>query len=196
VAVTGVAAPGNPAGLVIDAAENLYVLDGTAGTITVVPPSGASHLLAFNNSSLSAPSALALSAGGQSFVVANLGGGSSNALVFLNGNSSTLAFGNENVNSTSAAQTATVENIGNLPLVLNSNDYSPRTMPGLVLTGSNACAGNDSLAISASCPFSVEFAPKTPGEVSQAVKINSNAYNSGNPLIHLSGTGMKVPKLK
>jgi sugar lactone lactonase YvrE len=197
VAITGVAVPANPAGLVLDAAENLYVLDGTAGTITVVPPSGASYLLSFNNSLLSAPSALAISAGGQSFVVANLGGGNSNALVYLNGNSTTLAFGNENLNSSSATQTATVANIGNQTLILNSSYYSPKTMPGFVLTGSNSCAGNDSLAAdSAGCAFSVEFHPESAGQASQAVKINSNAYNSGTPLIHLSGTGVKSQKLR
>jgi sugar lactone lactonase YvrE len=197
VAITGVPLPASPSGLVLDAAQNLYVLDGVAGTITVVPPAGASHLLDFNNSTLSAPSALAISAGAQSFVIANLGGGSSNALVYLNGNSATLAFGNHGLNTTSAPQTATVANIGNQTLILNSSYYSPKTMPGFYLTGSNGCAGNDSLPVaSAGCTFSIEFAPETPGLASQAVKINSNAYNSGTPLIHLSGDGLRTTKLR
>ncbi len=191
VKVTGVAAPTNPAGLSLDAAQNLYVLDGTTDTITVVPASGASHLLNFNNASLSAPSALASSAGSQSFVVANLGGGSNNALVYLNGNSSTLAFGNQGVHSTSAVQTATVANIGNLTLTLDSNYYTPRTIPGFDLAGSNGCAGEDAItAASSGCAFAVEFAPVKAGQTSQSIMIKSNAYNSGTPVIHLTGDGV------
>ncbi len=189
---TGVTAPMNPAGLTLDAAENLYVLDGTAGTITVVPPTGASHLLNFDNSSLSAPSAMASSAGAQSFVIANLGGGNNNALVYLNGNSSTLAFGSQAVNTPSATQTATVANIGNQTLKLNNNYYSPKPIPGFTLTGSNTCAGGDNLApASAGCAFSVQFTPTRTGQANQSVSINSNAYNSGTPAINLTGTAVQ-----
>ena len=97
----------------MDAAENLYVLDGKVSTITVVPltgnrlPGGLCEYIA-----RSAPSALAISAGAQSFVIANIGNGTVNSLVYLNGNSSTLAFGNVKT-ATSPSQTATVYNIGN-----------------------------------------------------------------------------------
>lgn len=197
VGITGVTAPTNPAGLTIDAAQNLYVLDGTVSTITVVPLSGASHRLNFNNVSMSAPSAMAMSAGAQSFVVANLGGGTNNALVFLNGSSSTLAFGNHTVGTTSGVQTATVANIGNQTLTLDSNYYSPNPIPEFALTGSNSCAGGDTVApASAGCAFSVAFVPTKAGQVAKTVTINSNAYNSGTPVIYLTGNGVKSQKVK
>ena len=44
----------------------------------------------FDNTSLAAASSMAIAAGGQSFVITNIGAGSSNTLVYLNGNRSTL----------------------------------------------------------------------------------------------------------
>ncbi len=191
VSVTTPAVPANPSGLTFDAAGNLYVLDGTAGTITVVSPVGASALLPLaNTAALSYPSALASSAGAQSLVVANLGGGTANSLVYLNGNSATMAFGNQGVHSESIAQSVTLTNIGNEPLTLNNNYYSPRPIPRFTPAGSNSCAGGDTLTLSSpSCIFSLQFDPAKAGAISQTVTINSNAYNSGTPLIHLTGTG-------
>ncbi len=54
-------------------------------------------------------------------MVANLGGGTANSLVYLNGNSVTFAFGSQANNSMSAFQTATVANIGNQSLTLSSS---------------------------------------------------------------------------
>jgi len=145
-------------------------------------------------SSLSSPSALAESAGTQSFVIANLGGGTANSLVFLNGNSSTLAFGSREVQSDSTAQSVTVANIGNQTLTLDNNYYSPKPIPGFVVSGSDSCAGGDTLtASSPSCIFSLEFDPTKAGYVSETATIRSNAYNSGNPVIHLSGDATAAP---
>jgi sugar lactone lactonase YvrE len=188
VSVTGVAQPTDPTGLAFDAAENLYVLDGVAGTITVVPPAGASQLLGFNNTSLSVPSALASSAGSQSFVVANVGG-MSNSLIYLNGNSSTLAFGNVPVNGESATQMATVVNIGNQTLTLSSPYYSVnKTVAAFDLQNSTTCKP-ENLNPAKSCSFNLQFDPTSAVAFSQQVIINSNAYNNGIPLINLSGTG-------
>ena len=58
----------DPTGLAFDQAEDLYILDGNAQTITVVggPTSGTTPwLLNFDNTLLSSASALAISAGGK-----------------------------------------------------------------------------------------------------------------------------------
>jgi len=193
VTVTTPAVPTDPTGLGFDAAGNLYVLDGILDTITVVSPTGASALLPIANpESLNAASALATTAGSQSFVVTNLGGGTANSLVYLNGNSATLAFGNEATKTSSAIQTATITNIGNQTLTLNSNYYSPKSTPGFILSGSTTCAGGDALKSSSpSCAFSWEFDPAGTGAASKAITVNSNAYNSGTPVINLTGTGTK-----
>jgi sugar lactone lactonase YvrE len=198
--VLPIATPTNPSGLTFDAAGNLYILDGSSGSITVFSPKGTSSALSIATSSgLSYPSALASSAGSQSFVVANLGGGTANNLVVLNGNSSTLAFGSQVIDTDSAAQSVTIANIGNQTLTLNNNFnnntyYSPKTIPGFAISGSDTCAGGDNLTSSSpSCVFSLQFDPTKTGAATETVTINSNAYNSGNPIINLTGTGTPAP---
>jgi sugar lactone lactonase YvrE len=192
-AASVLATPANPTGLSFDAAGNLYILDGTANTITEVYTNGTSALLAIANpSALSYPSALASSAGAQSFVVANLGGGTANNLVYLNGNSVSFAFGSQANNSISVSQTAAVANIGNQSLTLsNSGYYNPKPIPGFGLGTTTTCANGDAFTSLTSCLFAVAFEPtsKYTGAQSEQVTINSNAYNSGIPAINLTGTG-------
>jgi sugar lactone lactonase YvrE len=195
--------PTNPTGLSFDAAGNLYILDGTLNTITEVHTNQTSTLLAIANpSALSYPSALASSAGSQSFVVANLGGGSANNLVYLNGNSVSFAFGSQANGSTSASQTATIANIGNQPLTLSNTRngyYNPNPIPGFGLGTTTTCANGDVYTSLTSCFFAVEFEPtsKYTGALKEQVTINSNAYNSGIPAITLTGTGTAAgPQVK
>jgi sugar lactone lactonase YvrE len=190
VVVTGATAPTDPSGLTFDAAENLYVLDGVANTITVVPPSGASYLLNFDGSALAAPSAMVSSAGSQSFVIANIGGATSNNLVYLNGNSSTLAFGNQAVNTQSQTMTATVANIGNQPLTLSKPYYKlMSTNTAFSILGSSTCTNGDVLTSSTTCSINVQFDPTKAGAQSEQLTISSNGYNSGTPVGTFSGTG-------
>jgi sugar lactone lactonase YvrE len=191
VVVTGATAPTDPSGLTFDAAENLYVLDGVANTITVVPPSGASYLLNFEGSALAAPSAMVSSAGSQSFVIANIGGGSSNSLVYLNGNSSTLAFGNQALKNQSQTMTATVANIGNQTMTLSKPNYYKLVTANAAFSvlGSSTCSGGDSLTSSTTCSINVQFDPTVPGAQTEKLTISSNAYNSGTPVSTFNGTG-------
>jgi sugar lactone lactonase YvrE len=192
VAISGVT---DPTGLAFDPADDLYVLDGTANTVTVVPPSAsgvAPHLLEFNNATLAAASNLAISAGGQSFVISNIGTGSSNNLVYLNGNASTLAFGSVNAGSPSQPMTATEYNIGNLGLTLPSPFYTtgPPNAAFSVL-GSSTCSNftTEPLTSSNSCSINVQFTPLFVGQTTQQLKIVSSGYNSGGPILTLTGTG-------
>ena len=182
----------NPTGLAFDPAGNLYVLDGTANTITVAPlyPGAVPYLLNFNKSSLAAASAMAISAGGQSFVIANIGTGSTNNLVLLNGNSSTLSFGTVAENSKSQPMTATEYNIGNSPLTLASPYYTTTTADSAFnILGSSTCGAQVVLAVGSSCSINVQFAPVFIGLTTQALMVDSNAYNSGVPVLTLQGTG-------
>ena len=192
VGVTGVA---DPTGLTFDAAENLYILDGNANTITVMRTTGNSHLLSFAGASLVAPSALVSSAGSQSFVIANIGDGNSNSLIFLNGNSTTLAFGSQATNSTSQTQTATVANIGNQNLTLSRPDFTIKNSNhAFSILGSSTCAAGDTLNSSSTCTFNVQFAPTVIGAQGEQVIVQSRAYNSGIPQINLTGTGTSTGK--
>jgi sugar lactone lactonase YvrE len=189
----------NPSGLAFDQAEDLYVLDGNANTITVIPgpqlPNGA-FPLQFDNSKLTAASAIAISAGGQSFVIANIGS-TSNNLYFLNGNRSTLAFGGVKVGSQSPTQTATEYNIGNLALTLQSPYYSTNTVNSAFdVLGSSTCAANLVLEPSTPCTINVQFKPKVTGQTTQQLTVKSDGYNGGSgsvapPILTLRGTGTK-----
>jgi hypothetical protein len=182
----------NPTGLAFDAADDLYVLDGNLDTITVVAGAqagNAEYNLPFDNSTLSAASALAISAGGQSFVIANIGSGSNNNLLFLNGKVSTLNFGSVAVGQ-SANATATISNIGNLdlalsipPLTVNGNN------PAFSFLGSSTCYGGLTLDIYGSCTMNLQFTPSSDGQTSLTFNILSDAYNSGNTFI-TEGTGV------
>ncbi len=183
----------NPTGLALDPAGDLYVLDGNAETLTVVPPAASgvpSHLVDFDNTTLSAASALAISAGGQSFVIANIGTGNNNTLVYLNGNASALPFGNLRVGNQSPTMTATEYNIGNLSLTLQSPFYTTnRRDPAFSVLGSSTCGNGLVLATSAPCTINVQFTPQFIGQTTQQINVQSNGYNSGQPTLTLSGTG-------
>ena len=185
----------NPSGVAFDPAEQLYVLDAAANTITVVPPTSAQpvHLLTFNNSTLVASSAFAISSGGQSFVLANLGG-PTNELVYLNGNRSTLAFGGVKL-GTQKNLTATEYNIGNKPLALSSPFYTTNgANAAFSVLGSSICDNGFVLDPAASCSINVQFAPGTVGQTTQQLTVQSDGYNGGSgaisaPILTLRGTG-------
>jgi hypothetical protein len=185
----------DPTGLAFDQAEDLYVLDGNANTITVVPGpqlQNANFLLNFDNTLLNSASALAISAGGQSFVIANIGTGTSNNLVYLNGNRSRLPFGTVNVGTPSQPQTATTYNIGNLDLTLKTPYYVTNGFnAAFTVLGSSTCGNGVMLAPSLSCTTNVQFTPQSLGATNQQIIIQSDGYNGtvNNPILTVAGTG-------
>jgi NHL repeat len=184
----GVKTPTNPVGLVFDAASQLYVLDGTVGTLTVIPPTGAGYQVGFS-ATLSAPSSMAASAGTQSFVISNVGNGTTNSLVYLNGNSSTLAFGNVAEGRT-ATLPATVHNIGNVEFTLG-NPYLDQLVdnPAFTISRGTTCSNNLLLDPATSCVIEVNFTPTAVGFTSAEAAVESTAYNNGIPIVNFTGTG-------
>ena len=99
----------------------------------------------------------------------------------LSASPSSESFGNQNVGSTSSAQTVTVTNPGT----------TAASMSSIGVTGpfseSNNCG--TSLAAGASCAVSVSFAPTAAGSATGTLSVNSSA--PGSPLtVALSGTGV------
>ncbi len=92
---------------------------------------------------------------------------------------SSLTFANQNINTTSAAQTVKLTNFGGAPLtatITASSQFSaasncPASLPG-----------------GSSCTISVKFAPTMTGPQAGAVTITDNAF-TGKQTIALSGTG-------
>ncbi len=189
----------DPVGLAFDPAEQLYVLDLSANTITVVPPTGGQHLLTFNNSNLQYSVGFGISAGGQSFVLATfLDGANDFNLTLLNGNRSTLAFGGVRL-GTQKNLTATEYNIGNLPLTLGSPFYTTDSVnAAFSVLGSTTCGNGLALDPATSCDINVQFAPGTLGQTTQQLTVQSDGYNGGSgsfaaPILTLRGTGNPAP---
>jgi sugar lactone lactonase YvrE len=91
-----------------------------------------------------------------------------------------LAFGNQNTGTTSAAQTITLTNFGGAPLNFGS----------IVVTGdfvsSNTCPA--ALPGGSSCTISVSYAPTITGAETGTLTLSDNAF-TGTQVIALSGTG-------
>jgi len=97
-----------------------------------------------------------------------------------------LAFGQENMGSTSAAQTVTLSNTGNAALSISSMALGGANSADFAQT-SNCGA---SVAAGASCTISVTFTPSAAGARSASLAITDNA--TGSPqTVSLSGTGLE-----
>jgi hypothetical protein len=94
---------------------------------------------------------------------------------------SSLTFPSQAENTTSAAQTITVENYGNATLTISSV-----TTFGPFIVSANTCG--TSLTAGAICTISVEFAPKSTGAFTGALILTDNAGDSPQT-VDLSGTG-------
>ena len=93
-----------------------------------------------------------------------------------------LAFGNQNVGGSSAAQTVTLTNVGTAAL----SGVSVATSSS-VFTQTNTCAAD--VAPGANCTISVKFAPTAAGPVQGSLTITDSAGDSPQP-VSLSGTGI------
>lgn len=99
----------------------------------------------------------------------------------------TFSFGSLTINTTSAAQTATLENSGTSPLSISTIAVSGTNAS--VFISSNNCGS--SLAAGQSCSIQVQFAPNVTGILSATLTITDNASNPSQS-IALSGTGVSA----
>ena len=97
---------------------------------------------------------------------------------------STLSFGSQVVNSTSAAQTVTLTNTGTAALTFGSIAATAS------FAQSNTCGS--SVAVGGICTISVTFTPTTAGSTVGSITIPDNAANTPQT-IALSGTGVTAP---
>jgi hypothetical protein len=97
---------------------------------------------------------------------------------------SSLNFGNQIVNSSSAQQTVTLENTGNSALIISSIVTSPSQF-----TQTNNCPA--SLGVLASCTINVTFTPNSVATFNGTLSISDNA--SGSPqVVTLTGVGVSA----
>jgi hypothetical protein len=99
-----------------------------------------------------------------------------------------LAFGSQNVGTTSAAQTATLTNVGTTALTINGISITG-TASGQ-FTQTNGCG--TSLAAGDRCTISVSFAPKKGGALVAALTVSYKGTGNSQT-VALSGTGLTPP---
>jgi len=151
----------SPAGVLYGARSSLYTVDLTTGALTLIgamTPAADLRGMEFPSALPPAP-AVSLT-------------------------SPALAFGNQQVGTTSAAQPLTLQNIGtatlNIASIAASGDFAQ----------TNTCAAT--LAPSASCTINVTFTPTALGVRNGAVSVASNVAGSPHSST-LSGTGTAAP---
>ncbi|MDX6534153.1 MAG: hypothetical protein QOF68_1897, partial [Gaiellales bacterium] len=96
-----------------------------------------------------------------------------------------LGFGNQVVNTTSGAQTATMTNTGNAPLSFTAAIVGANA--AIFTRTGGSCA--TTLAAGASCTFTVTFRPNALATRSATLRVTSNAGSSPDS-VALSGTGV------
>jgi len=127
--------------------------------------------------------AVAMMFGGLAEAAKPVGGGKAKPIIAVS--PSSVSFGNQAINSTSAVRTVSVTNSGTANLLISS---VTKTGTGSGSFGySNGCLAT--LAPAAVCAISVTFSPTSAGAVSASIVISSNASNGSTTTIALSGNG-------
>jgi sugar lactone lactonase YvrE len=184
----------DPQGVAVDALGNVYVVDTENNRIVRLTTAGVASALGI--SGMPAPSTLGSTLFG---VTLDSSGNlyipdwSNNRLVFVNVSSAVLAFPSTDVGSTSSPQTATVANLGDLPLIF-------ATVPTYTVNFSedtgdeNLCALSTSLEAGTLCDVAVEFTPQSAGSLSAGIVVTNNSLNltATTQNVAVSGTGIAV----
>ena len=102
---------------------------------------------------------------------------------------STLSFGNQLVNQSSAAMSATLKNTQAVPLSISSIAISGGTAPADYVAGGNCPLRPSTLGPGENCSITVTFTPSAPGMRTATLTVTDNARTS--PLtVALTGTGV------
>jgi hypothetical protein len=101
-----------------------------------------------------------------------------------------LTFPLQLVNTTSAVQTVTLSNTGNIGFTINSVGLSGGNTADFILN--NGCTSGTSLAGGGSCTFTISFRPTASGARSSSVAISTTANVNPAISLPLSGTGTQV----
>jgi hypothetical protein len=182
----------NPAGIVFDPADEYYVLDGTTNQITLVPPVGNPYTLPLRNGKLiNTPDALAITNGGQSFVVANSASTStsgSNNLIYLNGMASTLAFGGVPVGQEKSL-VGFINNIGTKFMFLSTPFFTATGNTGDFSYNDSTCYDGLGFQPAAICVLFAHFTPQATGARKATFTFHTDGYLPNSSVQTLRGAG-------
>jgi sugar lactone lactonase YvrE len=184
----------DPAGLAIDPAGDLWVLDSeNLGYLTVVAPGGGSiYQLPIAASSLGAPTQMVFTAGATGLLIPDLENGH---LTLLNGLTAELTFPQTAVSSQSGPLGAAIVSIGTTALqaaVSGGGLYSFNgNTQDFNAPNSSTCFGFTQLLPTTSCAFAMTFTPMPPdaGTESESITSTFNSVNQVQLLLAGSTTG-------
>jgi sugar lactone lactonase YvrE len=184
----------NPQGVTVDANGNIYIVDSANTRIVEITTAGVASVVGITG--LTNPSTLStlvfgttVDAYGNLYIL----DWTNNRIVFLNISGAALSFPNTNVGATSAAQTATVTNLGNQSLVFSANpSYTANFSNNSGDT--NPCTSSTSLLSGIACDVSVTFTPQSAGSLSTGITLTNNTLNvaSSTQQVSVSGTGIST----
>ena len=193
-----------PTRVALDAAGDLYIADAgnnrvrfvsaasgriatLAGTGTAATPFMGDGGLA-TAATLNAPGGLVVDALDNVYI-ADTG---DNRIARVGEQTTALNFGGTNTNVSTAAQTLTVTNYGNLPLALSRIAFSSGFAQ--VPSGGTDCTSTSTVAAGASCLVSVTFTPAAAGTYNGTVTLTDNALNNAaaTQSVALTGIGNSV----
>ena len=166
-----------PAGLAIDPAGQLWVLDAdNLHQFTVVPPNGGTpYSVPLASPNLAHPGKMAFPAGAGSLLITDLGG----MVAQVSGSQAQLTFPQTVVGSQSPTQNATIVSIGTnalMPANPGGNLYSiAGSTQDFQIQNGSSCLSFSQLLPAQSCVFSADFAPLSPGTKNESI---TSIFNS------------------
>ena len=185
-----------PYGLGVDAMGNVYIADSANSRVVELTSSGVASVLSTpglpSPSSLSNLYGVTVDASGNVYIPDS----ANNRIVEVPVAGASLAFAGTNYGMTSAdsPKTATVTNLGNLPLVFGANPNPTYTSSfSQNSLDTNLCAAGTSLAAGMSCDVSIDFTPQSAGGLTAGITVADNALNtSSTQQVSVSGTASKA----
>ena len=173
-----------PQGVSVDGMGNVYIADTGNGRVVEVTTAGAASVVSTRGLNPVLPFGVTVDPSGNLFIADR----DNHRVVEVPTSEASLEFPSTRIGLTSPAQTATVTNIGNQPLVFAAHPTYTTDFPEH--TGeANPCTSATTLSAGTVCDVSVEFTPKSMVSRSAAITLTNNALNTSSSAQQVSVSG-------
>ncbi len=166
---------GNVNGVAVDAAGTVYaVADGTSTHVLRYAPDGSGGYIAAQTvGTFARTNGIAIDTAGNLYVTDD---GASNSVDEINvASAGSYVFGTTSVGTSTGADTATVNNIGNAPLTISALGTSSANFS--LVAGSTTCSTSVPLPAAGSCVLGFASTPQTSGAHTGTVTVTDNSLN-------------------
>jgi hypothetical protein len=177
-----------PQGVSVDGMGNIYIADTGNGRVVEVTTAGVASVVSTHGPNPVLPFGVTADPSGNLFIADR----DNHRVVEVPTSEASLEFSDTRIGLTSPAQTATVTNIGNEPLIFAAHptyttDFSEHS------GDASPCTSATTLSSGTACDVSVEFTPKSMVSRSAAITLTNNALNisSSAQQVSVSGTPLQ-----